>query len=187
MSEALAQAIDEQIIDPDYHQQLLADLPALVRQAGITERYVWNSMREYCTPDEIAFIMGIKQEDCPLGLYYVGKFETPVIERMMAMAGACLRNYLNAKVMTVYDVLECLKEGTMPSPTVLLIPDFFEGGSVPEWKRTGLLSLLYKREQQGKKTILYVANKTELRKAYGEPFMDHIQNKFVEIKETEED
>ena len=183
MSEALAQAVEDQIIDPEYHQQLLADLPALVRQAGITEKYVWHSMHKYCTSDEVDYIMGIKQEDSPLGLYYVGKFKTPVIERMMSMAGACLRNYLNAKVMTVYDILECLKEGTMPSPTVLLIPDFFEGGSVPEWKRTGLLSMLYKREQQGRKTILYVANKKELCKEYGQPFMDHIENKFVEIEE----
>lgn len=185
MSEALAQAVEDQIIDPEYHQQLLADLPALTRQAGITEKYVWHSMTKYCSDRELDYVLSIKQEDCPLGMYYIGQFDTPVIERMMAIAGACLRNYLNAKVMTVYDVLECLKEGTMPSPTVLLIPDFYDGGSVPEWKKTGLLSMLYKREQQGKKTILYVANEKGLRKEYGQPFMDHIEQKFIEIIEED--
>lgn len=75
----------------------------------------------------------------------------------------------------------------MPSPTVLLIPDFYDGGSVPEWKKTGLLSLLYKREQQGKRTILYVANTKGLRKEYGQPFMDHIEQKFVPIIENNEE
>lgn len=175
-------AIDHGLIDEEYHQQLLADLHGVVRQAGITENYLWTPTSEYCGEGELAFVMDLKEDDCPLGMAYYGDLDGhPVNERMMAIAGACLRNYINAKVMTIYDVLAALKDGDMPSPTVLLIPDFYDGGTVPDWQKNGLLGLLYKREQQGKKTVVYVRNKKGLTKEYGKPVAEHIHTKFVPI------
>lgn len=175
-------AIDQGLIDEQYHEQLLADLQGVVRQAGITESYLWTTATDYLDEDELKFVYDLTEDDCPLGMAYYGDISgSPVNERMMAIAGACLRNYINAKVMTIYDVLAALKEGDMPSPTVLLIPDFYDGGTVPDWQKNGLLGLLYKREQQGKKTVVYVRNKKGLAKEYGKPVADHIHTKFVPI------
>lgn len=183
MSTALREsAIDNGLIDEYYHDQLLADISAVVRQAGIPERYVWTSLTEYCGEDEIEYVSHLKHSDSHIGMVYIGKVGgKPVNERMMAIAGACLRNYINAKVMTVYDVMDAMKDGEMPSPTVLLIPDFYDGTVHAEWRLSGLMGMLYKREQQDKKTILYVSDKKGLGSAYGEQFAKHLSGKFVTI------
>ena len=182
MSDLRQLAIEHGLIDETYHEQLLADLQGVVRQAGITEQYLWTPTSDYCGEDELEFVFDLKNESCPLGMVYYGNVNGAAInERMMAIAGACLRNYINAKVMTIYDVLAALKDGDMPNPTVLLIPDFYDGGKVPDWQKNGLLGLLYKREQQGKKTVVYVSSKKDLAKEYGKPVAEHVHNKFVPI------
>ena len=183
MSVALREdAIESGLIDERYHDLLLADLAGLTRQAGIPESYVWTSIHNYCGERECDFVSQLKEPDCPLGMVYMGNIGgRPINERMMAIAGACLRNYINAKVMTVYDVLAALKDGDMPSPTVLLIPDFYDGNKVPEWQKNGLLGLLYKREQHNQKTVLYVSDRKGMIQNYGQPFADHMAGKFVPI------
>lgn len=185
MSATLKQeAIDNGLIDEATHDMLLADLGHWSRQAGIPEKFVFSALKDYCdTEAEIDYVSTIMDPDIePIGMVYTGNIDGAAInERMMAIAGVCLRNYLNAKVMVLYDVLEALKQGEMPSPTVLLIPDFYDGSKVAEWQRNGLLGLLYKRQQEGKQTILYVSNTKALEAEYGKPFTDHMNGKFVPI------
>ena len=186
MSALRQEAIEAGLIDEREHEQLLADINGVLRQAGIPQEYVWTSIREFCSDEEIDFVASLKKDDCPIGMVYMGEFNKPAVnERMMAITGACLRNYINAKVMTVQDVLGALKTGSMPSPTVLLIPNFFmgkgSGGHIADWEKSDLLGLLYKRHQEGKKTVIYVSDKKDLAKEYGKPFVDHIHGKYVPI------
>ena len=178
-------AIDDGLIDPEYHDQLLADLPAVVRQAGIPEKYVWRSVREFAGKSELAFLRKLQAEDSPIGLMYVGKFDDSINERMMTLAGACLRNYVNAKVMMLYDILQCLKEGDMPSPTVLLIPDFYNGAPLAEWQKSSLLGMLMKREQNNQKTVLYISDPQAMALEYGDAFAKQIANSFVRVTNKE--
>jgi len=92
------------------------------------------------------------------------------LERFSAMAAACLRNYIAARVMTVQDVLEALGEGTMPQPTVLLIPNFYtgaDGGKMAQWDIPALLGMLYSRQSAGLQTVVYVNDLAPMGKAYG--------------------
>ena len=89
--------------------------------------------------------------------------------------------------MTVQDVIHALKNDSMPSNvSVLLIPNFFigkkGGGKIANWEISALLGMLYKRQQEGKKTILYVSNKKALEAEYGKTFINHLDGKFVPIK-----
>jgi len=179
-------AIDNGLIDEREHDQLLADINGVIRQAGIPVEYVWTSIKEFCADDEVDYVASIKKDDSALGMMYIGTFEgRPVNERMMSIAGACLRNYINAKVMTVQDVLSALKTDSMPSPTVLLIPNFCmgkkSGGHLAEWEKSNLLGLLYKRQQEDKKTVLYLSSMEDMEADYGKPFVDHVKGKFVPI------
>lgn len=189
MSAVLKQAaIEKKLIDEKAHATLLADLSHWSRQAGIPERFVFSSMRDYCGATEVDYVLNIMSNPDaePIGMVYHGKIKGASInDRMMAIAGVCLRNYINAKVMTLQDVIEALKQGDMPSPTVLLIPNFFlssdSGGRIAEWQVSGLLGLLYKRQQEGKQTVLYVSNRKELEAEYGTPFTEHMNGKFVPV------
>ena len=187
------EAIEAGLIDEVAHIQLLSDIAGYTRTAGIPEHFVWTSANEYCGEDEIEYIGTIKKsltdrDGLCNGMVYVGDVEgSPINERMMAIAGVCLRNYINAKVMTVQAVLDGIKQGTMPTNvSVLLIPNFFsaraDGGRIAEWEVANLLGLLYQRQQDGKHTILHVSSMKELGTEYGKSFKKHLQSKFVTIQ-----
>lgn len=181
------QLIEAGLLDPDYHDQLLVDIDSLARQAGIPVGYVWVPLKDYCGGQEYAYVEKLKHESCKIGMTYIGSFEKPTIhERMMAITGTCLRNYINAKVMTLQDVLVALKTDDMPSPTVLLIPNFCmgkkSGGHLADWEKSNLLGLLYRRQQRSQKTILYVSSLADMEADLGQPFVDHIRSHFLTIK-----
>lgn len=192
MSSALKEAAYESgLMDHTYHERLVADIKVVIQQAGIPEPYVWTSMRKHCGEHEVAYVHAIKEhaeQDNPVfGMVYLGNVkDSPINDRMMSIAGACLRNYINAKVMTVQEVLLAMKEQNMPSPTVLLIPNFFlsrsDGGRIAEWEVSSLIGLLYKRQQESKQTVLYVGDWDGMKAEYGQVFADHLGgNKFVKI------
>ena len=185
-------AIEDKLIDEVQHIQLLSDIAGYTRTAGIPEHFVWTSATDYCGEDEIEYIGTIKKslsdrDGENIGMVYVGEVDGAAInERMMSIAGVCLRNYINAKVMTVQAVLDALKQQTMPTNvSVLLIPNFFssrkDGGRIAEWEVANLLGLLYQRQQDGKHTILHVSDMTELAAEYGSSFKKHLQSKFTTI------
>jgi len=190
MSAALYdEAVASGLINVNDHDMLLADIQGVVRQAGIQEKYVWSPIRDYCGEAEIDYVATLNDSEAEaIGMVYVGNIEgASVNDRMMAIAGTCLRNYINAKVMTVQDVIHALKTDTMPSNvSVLLIPNFFigktDGGHIADWEISALLGMLYKRQQEGKKTVIYVSDKKALEAEYGKTFIDHLDGKFVPIK-----
>ena len=192
MSMALRQAaIDNKLIDESAHAQLLADIEGYTRTAGIPEHFVWTSIHQYCGEDEIDYVLSIKKslherDGEVIGMVYVGNVDgAPVNERMMSIAGVCLRNYINAKVMTVQKILEAIKSGNMPANvSVLLIPNFYDkDAQIAKWQVPELLGMLYDRQQQGKHTILHVSNMKELKAEYGDAFESHLGGgKFRHIK-----
>lgn len=183
-------AIESGLMDSDYHERLMADIHGVVQQAGIPESYVWTPMSTYCGETEIDFVINLSTHVDSIkpvfGMVYIGNVEgKPINDRMMAIAGACLRNYINAKVMTLMEVLTALRDNSMPSPTVLLIPNFFMGrsgsGKIAEWETPLLLDMLYKRQQESKQTVLYVSAIDALEAEYGHAFTDHLDGKFVPV------
>ncbi len=187
-------AIARGTIDEVAHEMLLADIEGYTRTAGIPEHFVWTPVTQYCeTEEEMDYIMSIKKrlhnkDGEIIGMVYIGDVDGAAInERMMSIAGVCLRNYINAKVMTVQDVLLAMKQDEMPSNvSVLLIPNFFatrkDGGHIADWEVSSLLGMLYKRQQDGKDTVLHVSSKTDLAAEYGTSFKKHLDGKFVVIQ-----
>jgi hypothetical protein len=193
MSTALLQeAIENKLINEQTHMQLLADIEGYTRTAGIPEHFVWTSVSQYCDKDELDYVRTIKdslvrKDGSVIGMVYVGdKIKgAPVNERMMAIAGVCLRNYINAKVMTVQAVLEAMKTGSMPTNvSVLLIPNFYNKDcKIAKWQISELLGMLYQRQQDGKHTILHISSMKELASEYGSSFKNHLGcGKFHHIK-----
>jgi len=179
-----AEVFESHLMDRDHHDRLIADLPKVVEVAGIQPKFVWSRLSQYCSGTELKWVANIRSKDSN-GLAYTGKTEVPIEDKMMAITGACLRNYIDARMMSIQEVLARTKDGDMPFPTVLLIPNFFlnrlEGETVPSWQVSNLLGMLYARLSKDLKTIVYVGNMDELGKAYGLPIQDHITTHFVVI------
>lgn len=172
------EAFSSGLLDKDYHERLLADLTKVTQVAGIPAKYVWSKLSAYCGHDELAWVRSIRHVATD-GLAYTGKLSIPVDNKMFAITGAMLRNYIDARVMTVQDVLQKLKDGDMPTPTVLLIPNFCiekgEGGDIPQWQASSLLGLLYSRAAKEQKTVIYITSKVVLEKQYGSAIASHVE------------
>jgi hypothetical protein len=191
MSAVLKTALETGIADPVYHERLMSDIHGVAKTANIPESYVWTSIHKYCEAAEVKYVSEIKRhmdsEDPVFGMVYRGKIEgSPINDRMMSIAGMCLRNYINAKVMTLQEVLASIKNSDMPSPTVLLIPNFYlskgSGGHIADWEVSSLIGLLYKRQQEEQQTVVYVGDWDGMKLDYGQVFADHLGfTKFVKI------
>lgn len=172
-------AFDSGLLNADYHDRLLADVETFAKKAGVPLSAVWMPLSQYCDKSaDYEWVRTIKASTDG-GLLYLGKHKVPVEEKMRAIAGACLRNYTDARVMSVQDVIKRLKGGEMAEPSVLLIPNFCidkaEGGDIASWEVSQLLGLLIDRASQGKKTVLYAASWLTLEKQYGTAFKEHLE------------
>lgn len=167
------------ILNREYHARLLADLKRFAEKAGIPPYFVWSKLSEYCTDDDLAWVKRMRAGS-DHGLVYTGtQFKVPVEDKMMAIAGACLRNFIDARVMTVQDVLSALKDDAMQHPTLLLVPNFCmsneDVSGVASWQAASLLGWLYSRMAKDLKTVLYIGSMAHLEKVYGEAMARHIR------------
>ena len=175
------------ILDRDYHDRLLTGLDKWTEIAGIPEEFVWSKLSRYCKDEDLAWVRELR-EDKSHGMIYTG--DSNVEMKMMAITGACLRNYIDARFMTVQQVLSRLMDDDMPDASVVLIPNFcMEGvagsdgsGSVLPWQSAKLLGWLYSRLAKGLKTVLYVSSMKTLEKHYGEAMAKHLKNHYVIVQ-----
>jgi len=180
MSIAIAeQALKSDVIDPEEHGRLVKEIESVARRANIPVQMVWTSMTKFCTQDEIEYVRRLPKNRYSgiLGLVYVGDNENEsILVRMSAVAAACIRNKINAQVMQVGDVIREQQQGMLPSPTVMLIPNFYlsDSGDIPKWRSGSLLDMLYSRQQEGLQTFLYVQDMAKLGSDYGGAFVNHL-------------
>lgn len=167
------------ILNKDYHERLLADLHKYAAIAGIPVEFVWSKLSAYCTDQDLEWVRRMR-EGQDHGLIYEGtNFEVPIADKMMAITGACLRNYIDARFITVQDILQQLKDHTIKSPTLVLVPNFCmskeEASSIAPWQAADLLGWLYSRMARDLKTVLYVGSMATLEKNYGEAMASHLK------------
>ena len=178
-----AAAFKSGLLDKEFHERLLTDLEQLTGKAGVPMHAVWSRLSDYCTSSEVAWVKDLRTSlDCGL-VFYGDNFAINVEDKMVAIAGVCLRNYTDARVMPVQDVIRRLKDDNMPSPTVLLIPNFCihkdGGGDLPTWDTSHLMGLLITRSGKGLKTVLYCQSLEVAEKQYGPLFRKHLEAKYA--------
>lgn len=172
---------ESKILDREFHGRLLADLERLTRKAGIPAHYVWSRLADFCTEEEIAWVRKMRTDDDHGLIITSSSVSIPVECKMMAMVGAFLRNYINARMLSVQEVLTLVKSpGTTP-PTVALVPNFSmpkAEASVAPWESASLLSWLYSRLVDGQKTVLFVGSMKTLEEVYGEAMLKHLKTHY---------
>lgn len=175
-------AFKDKLLDKDYHDRLIQDLPQVIATAGVPASAVWARLSTFCSPEEVTWVKNLRSvADC--GLMFTGtSFEVAVNAKMIAITGVCLRNYTDARMMPVQEVVKRLKDDSMPSPTVLLIPNFCldkaNGGDVPSWEVSSLMGLLLSRMGKGFKTVLYATSMAVVQKQYGDSFKTLLESKY---------
>ena len=170
-----AVAKPESILHKEFHARLLEDIDRYAEMASVPVYMIHEPLSLYCDEREVKWVKSIMlhRENGGAGLCLTGiDPKQPVERKMMAIGAALLRNYIDARVVTMTTLLEEHKEGEVESPTVLLIPNFYVeySGGKPNtnWQVNILQDILMRRLVERKMTIIYVQSISGLKKNFGE-------------------
>jgi hypothetical protein len=172
-TEAAAKFYEPGILQPEVHWRLVADLPGIARTANIPPQYVYkHSMKGTCSQAEVNWVRTFKTlvDKDIAGLALHGQHHT--YERMLTIAGALIRNFIDARVMTLQSVIDQLKGGLAIEGTVVLIPNFHvspeKGGQLHPRFVGLLLDWMYQRYGEQKQTIIGIEGIEQIREDYGD-------------------
>lgn len=157
------------MLDPVRHERLLMDLDGVCNRAGIAHRFIHESASKTCGEAETSWLKEYRAHPNP-GLKLVGPSG---VDRCMAMAAALLRNYIDARVRTVEEIVD-----NPPDCSVLLCPNFYTATSIkgmPAWRIQKLYDIMVARYKNDQPTIVWVESEQGL-SAYGSAMVDLLSN-----------
>jgi hypothetical protein len=174
------------VLKREHHERMVEDLAEVCKIAGIPKYFTYTAFSDHCGDKEREWLKTIRSpEDGQAGMVFTGSVVN-VEDRMMAIVGACLRNYLDARLVTVQEILKMEKAHKNFEPPLICIPNFFlqksSGGDIATWEVSTLLGWLHRRFAADLQTVLYIADMQLLKSQYGVAFYDHITAHFKIVK-----
>lgn len=169
------------VLDKQVHERLILDLPHVCEVAGVPPRYVHQSMKTVCHAQEIDWVANYNQNRVE-GIGGVVLTGAASEDRGMAITGALLRNFIDARFITLNQLIDGVSKGDVPDPSVMVIPNLFvvtPGKGLTSWQIQSLYDVLLARYTASKPTVVYVQSMNGLADAYGKLIHDHLQNHFV--------
>lgn len=168
------------VLDQQYHARIIADRDKICSVAGIHMKFLAESMTLHCGEVEVDWVKKFhryESEGVP-GLLLVNTLRPDVC--CQAIAGALVRNHIDARVIPLNTLLDALEAGeNMIAPHVLLIPNFYMsmgGKGFPAWKIQILYDLMLARSQQMKSSVVCVEDMNGLKQYYGVPFYNYLNS-----------
>jgi hypothetical protein len=174
------------VLDPEEHDRMVADIAKIARDANIRPEWIWAKIDLHCAAEEIEWVrrFPFHKTEGRAGLCLIGKNPEPGIDdRMAAITGALVRNFVRARLMTVHQVIEAVDGGQPPEISCLLVPNFFVGkAGLPAWRVALLLDALLHRHLLGLQSVLYVADLATMAKEYGTAVRQHIEAHYALVE-----
>lgn len=176
----------DSILNSETHKRLIADMEHVCQTANIPASFVHRSMKGIVTQPEIDWVVNFNanRNNGVAGLMLVGVQNAET--RMMAMCGALLRNFIDARLMPLNTLLALQEKDVLPEPTVMLIPNLFLRSSgksmgIPPWKIQVIYDVLLQRFTSGKPTVLFVEEQEGMAAAYGQVFAEHLSSHYKQV------
>jgi hypothetical protein len=165
-----AEAFKQKVLDSGRHQRLVMNIEHYASRAGISPHHIWTAARKTFGPAEIDYLeQSISRAATGVvGAYYVG--ENDIVSHMARMVGALVREFVDARMMTVQDIVKLDEDGEEPDATVLFIPNFYmahEYGKYDSRKIAVLMDLLYSRAARSQPTVIHLSDKTKAIVTFG--------------------
>lgn len=166
------------VLDPVRHNRLIGDLDHIAAIAGVNPSFIKQSMLPHCDSAEIDYVTNFRlyRETVP-GFLIVGKSDTGT--RCNAMAGALVRNFIDARAISLIKLLDAAEGRDVPDPTVMLIPNFYMssyGKTLPAWKIAAIYDILLQRQAENKPTVIGMDNYAAMQQSYGGSISDLLKN-----------
>jgi hypothetical protein len=170
-----------EVIDKIVHRQIIAEMARVCEIANVPEQYVRRSMRGVCRDKEIEWVRSfpITREEGLAGLVIEGVAHTQT--RCMAITGTLVRNFIDARIMSVNAVVDDHDAAVVPS--ALVIPNLYiktkdTKSALSPWQVQKVYDVLITRFSANKPTVICVENMQGLRTDYGNAFAEHLQEHF---------
>lgn len=161
------------VLREDVHGRLVADIDNIGRDASIQVRWIWTPLASAVPADVVDWVKHYRTNvaNGASGLCLVGSKVVGIEDSMSAIAGALLRNFIRARVLTLTQLFEAVDDQDTPQVSCLLLPNFFIskslGGNLPAWRSNMLMDVLLQRHQSGLQTVIYVSDMKALAAEYG--------------------
>lgn len=176
---------EPEVLSYDKHWRMVQNIAFYAEQANIPEHFIYNSALEILNDKEQTYVRDFsKQQDLGVsGILYADSKN--YIDRMYAMCGVLIRNYRSCRYITVQQLIESIKDGHSPKEDLVCIPNFAlpkdEGGNVASWELAHVLGWVLDARGRGQQAALFVEDKTDISRQYGNVILQHINNHFIEL------
>lgn len=177
------QAYKDKILSPERHLRLIQNIDSYAATAGIPVAKVCQSAQGFLNSTDKEVALNLKSYiQKGLAGYVIKENGQKSIElRMQAMTGVFLRNFIDARLTVLSDVLANIEEAQ--EAKVLLIPNFLiaklGGKMLPGWRVAELHGLLLQRHASGKFTIIYAKSIDKLHTEYGQSMREHVRDNYI--------
>lgn len=171
------------------HARLIQDMEHICFTAGVAPKFVEHSMVGIAQEPEVEWFKKFNKEKGEhSGLMFHGG--TDVQTRMMALCGALVRNFIDARLVTLASLVP-LKESKEASvdpmePTVLLVPNLHvktHGGKpLAAWQIQILYDAMISRMTMNKQTVVFVESLESLGQDYGVLFRELLESHYKRIE-----
>lgn len=161
------------------HQRLIDAMPTIISQSHVPEVFIRTSARGNVDDADIKFLSSYHalKSNGVAGYCKVGG--KGASRKLNFMAGALIRNYVDARVLS----LESSLLGAGEEPTVLFVPDFCvetnDGRPFVGWKVQQVYDLLVTRMSKSKPTVLYVQSFGLLETNFGKSVADFVETNYI--------
>ncbi len=175
------------ILNYKKHWRMVQNIGMYAEQAGIPEYFIYNTSEGILLPKDINYLekFGVHSEKGISGAV-MPTAETNFIDRMYSMVGVLTRNFIEARFITLQDLIKEIKAGNPPKSKLICIPNFAldksEGGNVATWEMSNVLSWVLNSHSQGRQLVVYVESYDYIRQQYGGVLWTHIDNHFLELE-----
>jgi hypothetical protein len=183
----MEQVLEKSVLDTVVHARLIDNLDSIAHTAKVPVHMLHKSAKTYLNKGEVDWLARFRAHKASgkAGLCLMGEGQNAEV-KMMAMAAALIRNFIDARVVTLGSMRNEAGEFAPPNPSVLLVPTFcvsFDGKPLATWQVQELYSMLVDRMAAGKMTVLYVVNWKMLRAQFGPTVTEFVQNNFTVLGE----
>ncbi len=182
----IQKAYDAKILDPIKHGQLLLQIDHWAARAGINPKWIWTSAFFSLEQRDISYLRcclrthSFNFMDGKPGVAYDGFRDLTI--KMSAMAGALVRAFYDARVMTSQQVVELIEDHEQPEASLLLIPDFFITKNFGEYDHKRIAALtgaVTYRVQKGLQTVVHIDDLNQFKATFGKRAYSLIKSSMV--------
>lgn len=162
-------------------KRLREALPTITKQTRVPEKYIHTSCLGVVDDSDVRFLKDYWESKKKGIAGYLKLGGSNSSKKFSYMAGAFIRNFIDARI---YTLEQCLNlDSDQIQASVIFVPDFcpdlVDAKPMPSWKLQQVYSFLITRQSLDKMNVLYVHDSKMAKKLLGSSIIEHLENNYI--------